>query len=78
MVQRDAAGVVPTATEALDCLGYRVATAVIDLTDLGVPQRRRRHLLLASRDRRVDPKAILKTEHCMPVPLPAHRGVGDP
>ncbi len=35
--------------------GYRVATAVLDLTELGVPQRRRRHLLLALRDQRIDP-----------------------
>jgi DNA mismatch endonuclease Vsr len=38
-----------------------VAAAVLDLVKLGVPQRRRRHVLLASRDRRLDPPAILAT-----------------
>lgn len=60
-VRRDVGAAVPSATAVLEKAGYRVATAVIDLTDLGVPQRRRRHVLLASRDHRVEPATVLTT-----------------
>ena len=60
-VQYDVRGSVPAARGALEKAGYRVSTAVLDLTELGVPQRRRRHLLLALRDWRADPDAILGT-----------------
>lgn len=60
-VRRDRGTSVFATVTALQAAGYRVATTVIDLTDLGVPQRRRRHVLLASRDERVDPAAILDT-----------------
>jgi DNA (cytosine-5)-methyltransferase 1 len=60
-VQHDHRGSVPTTTAALEEAGYRVATAVLDLTELGVPQRRRRHLLLALRDAAGDPAAVLAT-----------------
>ena len=60
-VRHDVRGSVPAATAALEEAGYRVATAVLDLTELGVPQRRRRHLLLALRDKSGDPAAILGT-----------------
>lgn len=60
-VRHDAGGSVPAASAALEKAGYRVATAVLDLTELGVPQRRRRHLLLALRDEFGDPAAILAT-----------------
>lgn len=60
-VQHDVRGAVPAATVALENAGYRVVTAVLDLTELGVPQRRRRHVLLALRDESGDPTAILGT-----------------
>jgi DNA (cytosine-5)-methyltransferase 1 len=60
-VRRDVGDSVPVTVEALRRAGYQVATTVIDLTDLGVPQRRRRHVLLAARDERVDPATILQT-----------------
>ncbi len=60
-VRHDVRGSVPAATAALVKAGYRVATDVLDLTELGVPQRRRRHLLLALRDASGDPAAILGT-----------------
>lgn len=60
-VHHDIAGSVQAASRVLEKAGYRVATAVLDLTELGVPQRRRRHLLLALRDQRIDPSAILGT-----------------
>jgi DNA mismatch endonuclease Vsr len=51
----------PAARRALEKAGYRVATTVLDLTELGVPQRRRRHLLLALRDGVSEPADILDT-----------------
>lgn len=60
-VRHDVRGSVPAATAALEKAGYRVSTAVRDFTELGVPQRRRRHLLLALRDASGDPAAILET-----------------
>jgi len=67
-VCRDAAGSVPATMAALEKSGYRVATTIIDLTDLGVPQRRRRHILLASCDDRVQPSTILTTR----IPCESH------
>ena len=58
-IEHDRGSAVPRATAVLERAGYRVATAVLDLSELGVPQRRRRHILLASRYMDVDPAAIL-------------------
>lgn len=60
-VQHDLRGSVPTARLALETAGYLVAATVLDLTQLGVPQRRRRHLMLGLRDRDTDPAGILAT-----------------
>lgn len=60
-IQHDVQGSVPAATAALEEAGYRVATTVLDFTELGVPQRRRRHLLLALLDRPGIPDTILGT-----------------
>lgn len=58
-VTHDAGRVVEASARRLRDCGYRVADGVVDLSRLGVPQRRRRHVLLASRDARVDVAAIL-------------------
>jgi len=58
-IRHDVRRSVPTAQKALENAGYTVSTAVLDLTDLGVPQRRRRHVMLALRDPRSDPAQIL-------------------
>ncbi len=60
-IRHDVGGSVATAQRVLEAAGYRVATAVLDLTELGVPQRRRRHVLLALADQMHDPAAILGT-----------------
>lgn len=44
----DRRAVVPRTADALDELGYHVSVGVIDLSEIGVPQRRRRLVLLAS------------------------------
>ena len=55
----DTSGVVAKTTEALSHAGYKIAGAVVDLRRVGVPQRRRRYLLIGSRVRRVCPTDIL-------------------
>lgn len=45
--RHDGEGVVARATRHLTDVGYEVAEAVVDLSALGVAQRRRRHILLA-------------------------------
>jgi DNA (cytosine-5)-methyltransferase 1 len=63
-VQLDHAGVVKTTADFLTGLGYRVSGRVIDLSRLGVPQTRRRFLLLASMISRIDPDVILEALSC--------------
>lgn len=58
-VRHDKAGVVTTVTNELQSLGYDTADAVLDLHRLGVAQRRRRHVLLASR-LDTDPAVVLQ------------------
>lgn len=49
-VQHDHNGVVERTIHALEREGYRTAQGVLNLARLGVPQRRRRHLLIATLD----------------------------
>src|SRR6185369_13565911 len=58
-VQRDTGDVVGRTRSALERAGYTVAGSVVDLARVGVPQRRRRYLLLASRIPTIDPGSIL-------------------
>jgi DNA (cytosine-5)-methyltransferase 1 len=58
-VQRDKGDVVALSTAALEAVGYTVASKVLDLVRFGVPQRRRRHILLAVLGDLVDPAVIL-------------------
>ncbi len=59
-VRHDKGGVVAVSTQALKATGYSVQDHVLDLVKFGVPQRRRRHILLASSDERIDPAVILQ------------------
>ncbi len=52
--------VVVRAEEYLEQLGYAVEHAVVSLVPTGVAQTRRRHILLALRDRSVDPSEIIR------------------
>jgi DNA (cytosine-5)-methyltransferase 1 len=58
-VTHDVARVVDATCRALARAGYRVGETVVDLTRLGVPQRRRRHVILASRRAELDPSRVL-------------------
>ncbi len=61
-VQRDKGQVVEKAVVALRASGYVVAGAVLHLVKLGVPQRRRRHILLAVLGDHVDPADMLEIQ----------------
>jgi DNA (cytosine-5)-methyltransferase 1 len=56
----DRGAVVQRTADALVELGYFVAIGVIDLSDLGVPQRRRRLVLMASRTHAVTPEDVVE------------------
>lgn len=58
-VRHDIAGVVGTTRSSLEGQGYAVAEATLSLHALGVAQRRKRHVLLASRAEGADPSAVL-------------------
>ena len=58
-VQWDSDGIVGKTRAALERTGYAVHGKVVDLLRVGVPQRRRRYLLLASKIPGFDPKAVL-------------------
>jgi DNA (cytosine-5)-methyltransferase 1 len=77
-IEHDRGSAVPRAIAVLKRVGYRVATSVLDLAELGVPQRRRRHILLASRYLDVDPDAILSASAaCDCVPRSVEWAIGD-
>ena len=59
-VARDRGQVVQTTEKVLQATGYCASTAVLDLGRIGVPQRRRRHLLLATRTRLPKPAEVLQ------------------
>jgi DNA (cytosine-5)-methyltransferase 1 len=59
-VQHDERAVVDVTAEALRRFSYFVAGRVIDLRRAGVPQKRRRHLLIASRLADLQPAVVLE------------------
>ena len=58
--QWDKNRVVQLTTEALKSAGYRVGGKVLDLRAIGVPQRRRRFVIVASRINDLDPEKVLE------------------
>lgn len=65
-VQQDAGNVLTKTKNALGKLGYAVHGSVIDLSRAGVPQRRRRYLLLASRIPNLDPASVVEKLAALP------------
>jgi DNA (cytosine-5)-methyltransferase 1 len=59
-VTHDVERVVEATVERLRASDYTVAEAVIDISRLGAPQKRRRHVVLATRDAQVEVEAILE------------------
>ena len=53
-VRHDKGGVVERSTQVLEASGYSVTSDVLHLVEFGVPQRRRRHILLAANSDRID------------------------
>jgi DNA (cytosine-5)-methyltransferase 1 len=60
-VQWDSANVVWATKVAFETLGYAVDGRVVDAARAGVPQRRKRYIMLASRTEGIDPGLILET-----------------
>jgi len=58
-VTHDVEKVVDATIDRLRTCDYTVAEAVVDISRLGAPQRRRRHVVLATRDARADVDAIV-------------------
>lgn len=57
-VRHDKDGVVERSNQVLEAAGYSVASDVFHLVKFGVPQRRRRHILLATNNDRIDPSVL--------------------
>ena len=77
-IRHDTRGVVEVACAELEASGYRSATAVVSLSDIGVPQRRRRHVLVATRSDRADPSRLLELGAvCDHVPRNLRWAIGD-
>jgi DNA (cytosine-5)-methyltransferase 1 len=53
--------IVKSARQLLEDAGYKVSEGVINALDLGLPQRRRRHFLIAAKSRQPDLLAAIKT-----------------
>ncbi len=58
-VLRDRRRAVAKAEQGLRALGYRVASSILDLASLGIPQRRRRHLMIAVEGGLPEPMEII-------------------
>ena len=57
-VIHDTGGVIDASIGVLKRLGYAVATRLVRTEELGLPQRRRRHILLALRHKRADVESL--------------------
>lgn len=75
-VVHDRTGVVSTSCSCLTALGYRVAQIVVDFAGFGLPQRRRRHVTLASRHLSYEELADLVIPRKFSVPT-VHDFIGD-
>lgn len=60
-VLHDRDGIVGQTRFSLEGAGYEVSDAVVDFSRIGVPQRRRRHLMVASRLKSIRPAAIFES-----------------
>lgn len=58
-VTKDHGRVVQRTRDALEAAKYNCAEGIVDLSTMGVPQRRRRHVLLATAEGLTDPSALL-------------------
>ena len=79
-VTHDTQKAVHRTIDCLKSLDYTVGSSVIDLSNLGVPQRRRRHIILALRDCGTDAQDLidnLSAPVCRHVPRSVRWAIGD-
>jgi DNA (cytosine-5)-methyltransferase 1 len=76
-VRNDKRQLVQSVSRSLANVGYRVADTVLKLDAIGVPQRRRRHLLLASRPPWPDPHDVLDSLSSASVAHDLRWAIGD-
>ena len=76
----DVRSVVHRTVERLREIDYIIGEGVVDLSNLGVPQKRRRHVIIAVRDCDVDPQELVKnleTPICGHVPRSVRWAIED-
>lgn len=76
----DVYGVVHRTVERLKEIDYTIGEGVVDLSNLGVPQKRHRHVIIAVRDFDVDPQELVKsleTPICEHVPKSVRWAIED-
>lgn len=76
----DVRGVVHRTVERLKEIDYTIGEGVVDLSNLGVPQKRHRHVIIAVRDFDVDPQELVKsleTPICEHVPKSVRWAIED-
>ena len=79
-VTYDVQKAVHRAIDCLESLEYTVGAGVVDLSNLGVPQRRRRHIIVALQDCELDAQELvdsLKSPICGHVPMTVRWAIGD-
>ena len=79
-VTHDVRRAVHQTLERLAEIGYAVGQGVIDLSNLGVPQKRRRHVIVAIRDCEIDPQRLIDNLNlpiCEHVPRSVRWAIGD-
>lgn len=62
-LERDSARTLDLAVEQLGLLGYKVDHGIVSVAELGVPQLRKRHMLLAHAEARPDLEAAINQAH---------------
>ena len=68
-VRHDHRSVLETSVELFESAGYRVSESVIDATELGLPQTRKRHVLIACKGGAADIQAAVRALKRPPRPL---------
>ena len=79
-VTHDVQKAVHRTVDCLKALEYSVGAGVVDLSNLGVPQRRRRHIIVALQDYELEAQAIvdgLQSPICGHVPRSVRWAIGD-
>ena len=79
-VTHDVQKAVHRTIDCLESLEYSVGAGIVDLSNLGVPQRRRRHIIVALRNCELEAQAIvdgLQSPICEHVPRSVRWAIGD-